>query len=233
MKKILLFILIFISIISCSQKEKVLDKKSKKEVYEEIIKDIENMKTFKYTSSDSAMLSFYKGNSVNTFSLDKAGNGFSNQNGVQTYKVDGEVYIRSIGLTQKGETTTVILDSLTKSNTKEDMDYFDRNTMNVKNYLLNNIKNIEKLPNQKITKVDGKIKIEITDLKETEYGSLDSIEIYYQLNKGINYIFNRTVVYDNSTKKYKVTDNLVFNSEEKIELPKLMPQGTQLKLIRE
>ena len=121
----------------------------------------------------------------------------------------------------------------TKSNTKEDMDYFDRNTMNVKNYLLNNIKNIEKLPNQKITKVDGKIKIEITDLKETEYGSLDSIEIYYQLNKGINYIFNRTVVYDNSTKKYKVTDNLVFNSEEKIELPKLMPQGTQLKLIRE
>ena len=139
MKKILLFILIFISIISCSQKEKVLDKKSQKEVYEEIIKDIENMKTFKYTSSDSAMLSFYKGNSVNTFSLDKAGNGFSNQNGVQTYKVDGEVYIRSIGLTQKGETTTVILDSLTKSNTKEDMDYFDRNTMNVKNYLLNNI----------------------------------------------------------------------------------------------
>ena len=33
MKKILLFILIFISIISCSQKEKVLDEKSKKEVF--------------------------------------------------------------------------------------------------------------------------------------------------------------------------------------------------------
>ena len=31
MKKILLFILIFISIISCSQKEKVLDEKSRKE----------------------------------------------------------------------------------------------------------------------------------------------------------------------------------------------------------
>lgn len=49
MKKILLFILIFLSIISCAKKEKVWDEKSKKEVYENIIIDIENMKTFKYT----------------------------------------------------------------------------------------------------------------------------------------------------------------------------------------
>ena len=46
----LLFILIFINVISCTQKEKVLDEKSRKEVYGEIIKDIENMKAFKYTN---------------------------------------------------------------------------------------------------------------------------------------------------------------------------------------
>ncbi len=50
MKKKLLFILIFINVISCTQKEKVLDEKSRKEVYGEIIKDIENMKAFKYTN---------------------------------------------------------------------------------------------------------------------------------------------------------------------------------------
>lgn len=59
-------------------------------------------------------------------------------------------------LKQQGERAKVILDLLTESNIKKDVDYFDRNILSVKKFLLNDIKNIEKLPNQKFTTIGKK-----------------------------------------------------------------------------
>lgn len=231
MKRILLFILIFISLISCGEtkeKTELLTEKSQEEIYGEIIKEMESMNTFKYTSYDTYLLPFFEGQSTNTFQTDKKGNAYSNRNGEQIYKVNGKLYVRYFGLRQEGQTAEVTMDTLVES--EENKDYFERNIVNVKNFLFNNIKTIEKIPNQKISVSDNKYKLDLTDLKGTLYESLDSIEIYYEPNKEVTYIFNRTDKYEKV--KYKVEDKLIFNSDEIIKLPKLMEKGTQLKLIK-
>ena len=191
-------------------------------------KNITEMKYFKYTSYDSAYLSFYEGQSTNTFSVDKNGNGYSNRNGLHIYKADGVTYVRSIGLKQEGANAVVIVDALSED--EKDIGYFDRNTENVREFLLENMKVFSRFPNQKITSSGNTVKIEITDLKNTDYDILDSIEISYNPGKEINYIFTRTENLDGKEKKYTVTDKLVLNSSEIIKLPDLMPAGTNLKL---
>ena len=204
--------------------------KSQEEIYKEMEKEITEMKYFKYTSKDSAYLSFYEGQSTNTFSVDKKGNSYSNRNGEHRYKVDGIVYLRSIALKQKGINATVIMDALSEDET--DIGYFDRNTENVRNFLLSNMKAFSKLPNQKISSLGKGVKIEITDLKDTNYALLDSIEIFYEPGKQISYLFSRTENLNGEQKKYTVKDNLIFNPAEIIKLPELMPQGAKLELKR-
>ena len=202
--------------------------KSREEVYKEMEKEIAEMKYFKYTSQDSAYLSFYEGQSTNTFSVDKKGNSYSNRNGEHRYKVDGAVYLRSIVLKQEGVKAAVIMDTLSEDET--DIGYFDRNTENVRKFLLNNMKTFSKLPNQKITSAGKNVKIEITDFKGTDYEVLDGIEISYEPGKQINYTFARTENFGGEQKKYTIKDKLIFNQEEIIKLPKLMPQRTKLEL---
>ena len=225
MRKIILVLLILITTAACFTGNKP---KSQEEIYAEMEKNITEMKYFKYTSYDSAYLSFYEGQSTNTFSVDKNGNGYSNRNGLHIYKVDGVTYVRSIGLKQEGANAVVIVDALSED--EKDIGYFDRNTENVRKFLLENMKVFSRFPNQKITSSGNTVKIEITDLKNTDYDILDSIEITYNPGKEINYIFTRTENQDGKEKKYTVTDKLVLNSSEIIKLPKLMPVGTNLKL---
>ena len=202
--------------------------KSKEEMYIEMEKEITEMKYFKYTSQDSAYLSFYEGQSTNTFGVDKNGNGYSNRNGEQIYKINGITYMRSVALKQEGTSAVVIMDVLSED--ESDIGYFDRNTENVRNFLLNNMKAFSRFPNQKITSAGKGVKIEITDLKDTDYDLLDSIEIFYEPGKQITYLFSRTENLNGEQKKYTVTDKLVFNSMEIIKLPEPMPQGTKLEL---
>ncbi|MDR2878356.1 MAG: hypothetical protein LBV03_00350 [Fusobacteriales bacterium] len=68
----------------------------------------------------------YEGQSTNTFSGDKKENSYSNRNGEHRYKVDGEVYLRSIVLKQEGLNAVAIMDILSEDET--DIGYFDRNT---------------------------------------------------------------------------------------------------------
>jgi hypothetical protein len=225
MKKIILVLLLLILSAACSTGNKA---KSQEEIYAEMEKEISEMKYFKYTSQDSAYLSFYKGQSTNTFSLDKSGNGYSNNNGEHIYKVEGETYIRSIGLQQKGTKAVVIMDALTKD--EKDIGYFDRNSENIRKFLIGNMKAFSGIPNQKITNEGKKIKIEITDLKDTDYSPLDKIEIFYEPKKEINYVFTRTENINGEKKEYTIKDNLLFDSGETIKLPELMPIGTQLEL---
>ena len=204
--------------------------KSKEEMYIEMEKEITEMKYFKYTSQDSAYLSFYEGQSTNTFGVDKNGNGYSNRNGEQIYKTDGITYLRSVALKQEGTSAVVIMDILSED--EKDIGYFDRNTENVRNFLLSNMKAFSKLPNQKITTQGKGIKIEITDLKDTNYDLLDNIEIFYEPGKQITYLFSRTENLNGEQKKYTVTDKLALNSAEVIKLPELMQQGAILELKR-
>ena len=227
MKKIISALLLLIITAACFTGNKA---KSREEVYKEMEKEIAEMKYFKYTSQDSAYLSFYEGQSTNTFSVDKKGNSYSNRNGEHRYKVDGAVYLRSIVLKQEGVKAAVIMDTLSEDET--DIGYFDRNTENVRNFLLSNMKAFSKLPNQKITTQGKGIKIEITDLKDTNYDLLDNIEIFYEPGKQITYLFNRTENLNGEQKKYTVTDKLAFNSAEVIKLPELMQQGAILELKR-
>ncbi len=225
MKKIIPVLVLLLMTVSCIIGNKT---KSREEIYSEMEKEITEMKYFKYTSQDSAYLSFYEGQSTNTFSVDKNGNGYSNRNGEQIYKTDGITYLRSVALKQEGTSAVVIMDILSED--EKDIGYFDRNTENVRNFLLNNMKAFSRLPNQKITLVGKGVKIEITDLKDTDYDPLDSIEIFYEPGKQITYLFSRTENLNGQQKKYTVTDKLVFNSAEIIKLPELMPQGTKLEL---
>lgn len=225
MKKILLALVVLIMTTGCFTGNKA---KSQEEIYGEMEKEITEMKYFEYTSQDSAYLSFYEGQSTNTFSVDKKGNGYNNRNGEQMYKVDGVTYLRSIGLKQEGTNAVVIMDVLSED--EKDIGYFDRNTENVRKFLLNNMKTFSKLPNQKITSAGKNVKIEITDFKGTDYEVLDGIEISYEPGKQINYTFARTENFGGEQKKYTIKDKLIFNQEEIIKLPKLMPQGTKLEL---
>ena len=225
MKKIIPVLVLLLMTVSCITGNKT---KSREEIYSEMEKEITEMKYFKYTSQDSAYLSFYEGQSTNTFSVDKNGNGYSNRNGEQIYKTDGITYLRSVALKQEGTSAVVIMDILSED--EKDIGYFDRNTENVRNFLLNNMKAFSRLPNQKITPAGKGVKIEITDLKDTDYDPLDSIEIFYEPGKQITYLFSRTENLNGQQKKYTVTDKLVFNSAEIIKLPELMSQGTKLEL---
>ena len=226
-KKIISALLLLLITAACFTGNKA---KSREEVYKEMEKEIAEMKYFKYTSQDSAYLSFYEGQSTNTFSVDKKGNSYSNRNGEHRYKVDGAVYLRSIVLKQEGVKAAVIMDTLSEDET--DIGYFDRNTENVRNFLLSNMKAFSKLSSQKITTQGKGIKIEITNLKDTNYDLLDNIEIFYEPGKQITYLFSRTENLNGEQKKYTVTDKLALNSAEVIKLPELMQQGAILELKR-
>ena len=225
MKKVILILVLLIMTTACFTGNKT---KSQEEIYGEMEKEITEMKYFKYTSQDSAYLSFYEGQSTNTFSVDKNGNGYSNRNGEHIYKIDGTTYFRSIALKQEGTSAVVIADDLSED--EKDIGYFDRNTEYVRTFLLSNMKAFGKIPNQKITSAGKGVKIEMTDLKGTAYDLLDSIEITYEPGKQISYVFNRTENSGGEQKKYNITDKLVFNPSEIIKMPKLMPQGTNLEL---
>ena len=225
MKKIILTLLLLIVTTACISGNKT---KTQEEIYADMEKEISEMKYFKYTSRDSAYLAFYEGQTENTFSVDKKGNGYSNKNGEQLYKADGTMYMRMIGLRQEGTSAEVIMDSLSEYN--RDIGYFDRNTENVREFLRTNLKAFSRLQNQKISSSGKGIKIEITDLKDTDFSPLDSIEIYYIPGYGIDYSFLRTENFEGKQKKYTVTDKLVFNQKEIIKLPELMDIGTKLKL---
>lgn len=225
MKKIILAVILLILTAACFPGNKA---KTKEEIYTEMENKISGMMYFKYTSQDSAYLTFYDGQTVNTFSLDKKGNGYSNNNGEQIYKVDGSVYIRSVGLKQEGTSAEVIMDTLTED--EKDIGYFDRNSGNIKKFLISNMKAFSNIPNQKITTEGKDIKIEMTDLKDTDYKSLDKIEISYKPGKSIKYLFSRTENSNGESKKYTITDVLIFDSGETIKLPELMPTGTKLEL---
>jgi len=191
------------------------------EIIDKVTAEIEQVKSFKYTSANSSNVNFYGGQKVNTFLLDKKGNAFSSRGREQNYEIDGKMYTRKTGLKEEGLVATVISDILDKS--KEDKDYFKRNIPYVKNNGIVNVKMLEKC--SITTSVSGTT----LTIKTDDFDKIDSNDKKYLTDVTVTYAPQEKVVlkatYVKDGEKIVTTYAFTFNPDEEVKLPQLLKLG--------
>ena len=194
------------------------------EIIDRVTTEVEQAKSFKYTSANSANVNFYGGQKVNTFLLDKKGNAFSSRGREQNFRIDGKMYTRKTGLKEEGLVATVVSDILDKSTL--DRNYFERNIPYVKNNGIVNIKTLEKCSIN--TTVSGNtLTIKTTDFNKTngkDKEFLTDMTVTYTPNKEITH----RATYVKDGEKIVATYVFTFNPDEEVKLPKLLKLGEVL-----
>jgi len=194
------------------------------EIIDKVTIEVEQAKSFKYTSTNSANINFYGGQKTNTFLLDKKGNAFSSRDREQNFKIDGKMYRRKTGLMEEGLVATVISDILDKSTL--DKDYFERNIPYVKNNGIINVKMLKKC--HITTSVSGNtLTIKTKDFDKIDNADkefLTDVTAIYTPQK--DYTIRATIEKDG--KEITATYVFTFNPDEKVKLPKLLKIGEKL-----